>query len=60
MLMYIDYFANMSINVKSNFIPIENVNLVLRIEYEVLASLILKKMENHPNLFELWDHLFEK
>jgi hypothetical protein len=42
------------------FIPIENVNLVMRIEYEVLASLIPKKMENHPNLCELWDHLFEK
>jgi hypothetical protein len=32
----------------------------MKIEYDVLASLILKKMENHPNLYELWDHSFEK
>jgi hypothetical protein len=32
----------------------------VKIEFEVIASLILKKMENHPNLYELWDHLLEK
>jgi hypothetical protein len=32
----------------------------MRIEYEIFASLILKKMEKHPNLCELWDHLLEK
>jgi hypothetical protein len=28
----------------------------MRIEFEVFASLISKKMENHPNLYELLDH----
>jgi hypothetical protein len=32
----------------------------MRIEFEVFVSLILKKMENHPNLNELWDHSPEK
>jgi hypothetical protein len=32
----------------------------VRIEFEVFTSLILKKIENHPHLYELWDHLLEK
>jgi hypothetical protein len=32
----------------------------VRIENEVFASLIPKKMENHLILCELWDHLLGK
>jgi hypothetical protein len=32
----------------------------MRIGFEVFASLISKKMDNHPNLYELWDHSLEK
>ncbi len=32
----------------------------MKIEFEVFASLIPKKMENHPNLYEFWDHSLEK
>jgi hypothetical protein len=30
------------------------------IEYKDFEPLIIKKMGNHPNLCELWDHLLEK
>jgi hypothetical protein len=30
------------------------------IEFEVFASLISKKMENHPDLYEPWDHSLKK
>jgi hypothetical protein len=52
MSIHIDYFANMSINIESNFHSHKKGNLVMKIEYEVLASLISKKMENCPNLCE--------
>jgi flagellar biosynthesis chaperone FliJ len=32
----------------------------MRIEFEVFASLIMRKKKNHPTLFELWDHSLEK
>jgi len=32
----------------------------MRTKFEVFASLISKKMENYPNLYELWDHSPEK
>jgi hypothetical protein len=32
----------------------------MRIEFEVFASIIMKKKENHPILCELWDHSLEK
>jgi hypothetical protein len=32
----------------------------VKIEFKVFASVISKKMENHPNLYAVWDHLLEK
>jgi hypothetical protein len=32
----------------------------MRFEFEIFASLIPRKMKNHPNLYELWDHSLKK
>jgi hypothetical protein len=32
----------------------------VKITFEIFASLIPKKMKNHPNLDEFWDHLPQK
>ncbi len=53
-------FVKISINVMLSFHFNRNTYLVVRIKFEVFASLILKKMENNPNMYELSNHLFEK
>jgi len=60
MSIYLDYFANMSINVGSN--SYSNRKHEFGYENWIWSFGIInpEKDGNHPNLCELWDHLFEK
>ncbi len=55
-----NYFSKFPLVYNEFFHSNRKMWLIVIIEYEVFESLILKEMENHPNLCELWDHLLEK